>query len=148
MKKLTVPCVFYACLCVFSLVVGVLYIAGARELNPLELSDGFVSRIRDVRAFARMMGGVTFLVGVVQGLTALAIRKRRFYALPLGFTIFSIASVTVKLAGKINAFPLLKLVAYLVMLAILIADRREFGRQASRKPDALAGDGAQEEKRL
>ena len=126
MKKLTIPAIFYACLCIFSLVVGILYFTGVRELNPLELSDSFVDGIEDLSSFARKMGVVTFVVGIVQGLSAAAIWKRRFYFLPFGFTIFSIASVVVKLTGKINAFPLTKLIAYLIVLGILIADRKEF----------------------
>ena len=42
------------------------------------------------------------------------------YALALGFTLFSLASVLFKLRGKVSAFPLLKLVAYLAILAVLI----------------------------
>ncbi len=129
MKKLIIPEVFYACLCIFSIVVGILYFTGIRELNPLELSDNFVTGIKDIHAFAKMMGVVTFFVGIVQGLTAFAIWKRRFYFLPFGFTVFSILSVVVKLTGKINAFPIIKLIAYLIMLAILIVDRKEFSKR-------------------
>ena len=42
------------------------------------------------------------------------------YLLALGFTLFSLASVSWKLKGKINAFPLLKLAAYLLILFILL----------------------------
>ena len=119
---------FYALLCVFSLVTGVIYLTGRRELKPLELSDSFVQRLSSenkLRAFARFMGFVTFVVGIVQGVTAYALIRRgspTLYWIALGFTIFSICSVGFKLKGKISAFPLLKLVAYLAILVILLLD--------------------------
>ena len=117
---------FYAVLCVFSIVTGLIYLSGRRELNPLELSDSFLQKLDTAEkrsAFARKMGGVTFLVGIVQGLTAAAILKAGSpgnYLLAIGFTLFSLASVSWKLKGKINAFPLLKLAAYLLILFILL----------------------------
>ena len=71
------------------------------------------------------MGFVTFVVGIVQGITAYALIRRgspTLYWIALGFTIFSICSVGFKLKGKISAFPLLKLVAYLAILVILLLD--------------------------
>ena len=62
-------------------------------------------------------------MGIVQGITAFAIFRRgipALYCLALGFTLFSIASVGFKLKGKINAFPLLKLAAYLGILIVLL----------------------------
>ena len=118
--------VFYAVLCVFSIVTGLIYASGKKKLNPLELSDRFMARLSDpekLRKFTINMGWVTFAVGVVQGLTAYAIFRRGsapLYALALGFTLFSIASVAVKLKGKLSAFPLLKCAAYLAILAILL----------------------------
>ena len=117
---------FYALLCVFSLVTGVIYLTGRRELNPLELSDSFVQRLSSenkLQSFARFMGFVTFVVGIVQGVTAYALIRRgspTLYWIALGFTIFSICSVGFKLKDKISAFPLLKLVAYLAILVILL----------------------------
>ena len=67
--------VFYSLLCVFSIVTGLMYMSGKRALNPLELSDSFVKRLQnsgELEAFARRMGLVTFVVGIVQGLTAFA----------------------------------------------------------------------------
>ena len=118
--------VFYAVLCVFSIVTGLIYASGKKELNPLELSETFMDRLSDPekrRKFAVKMGWVTFTVGIVQGLTALAIFRKGsplLYALALGFTLFSIASVAFKLKGKINAFPLLKCAAYLAILIVLL----------------------------
>lgn len=118
--------IFYRVLCVFSIVTGLIYLSGRRELNPLELPDSFVERLADearLKRFAKMMGGVTFLVGLVQGVTAHAILRgsgAMAYGIALGFTLFSIASVAFKLKGKINAFPLLKLAAYLVILVVLL----------------------------
>ena len=117
---------FYGVLCVFSIVTGLMYALGKRELNPLELSDSFVRKLdteEKKTAFARKMGVVTFLVGIAQGITAAAMvmhANSLGYAAALGFTLFSIASVLYKLKGKVNAFPALKLVAYLAIIAVLI----------------------------
>jgi hypothetical protein len=69
------------------------------------------------------MGWVTFVVGIVQGITAFAIFKGHsiaLYIIAVGFTIFSICSVSVKLKGKINAFPIIKSVFYIIILIILL----------------------------
>lgn len=117
---------FYALLCVFSVVTGILYFLGKRELNPLELSDKFVKKLDTAEkrdTFARKMGLVTFVVGIVQGVTAWCfVRGSRpiHYWIALGFTVFSIGSVSVKLKGKVNLFPILKSVAYVTILAVLL----------------------------
>ena len=117
---------FYLLLCVFSIVTGIIYMSGKRELNPLELSDSFVEKLSDPvkkERFTRKMGLVTFIVGIVQGITAFGILKGDSavaYGIAVGFTLFSIASVLFKLKGRINAFPLLKLLAYLAILIILL----------------------------
>ena len=117
---------FYALLCLFSVVTGLIYVSGKRELNPLELSDRFMQRLSDpeiLRRFTVRMGWVTFVVGIIQGVTAYALFRRGgglCYGIALGFTLFSIASVAFKLKGKINAFPLLKCAAYLAILVILL----------------------------
>lgn len=126
--------VFYAVLCVFSIVTGIIYMSGKRELNPLELSDRFMEKLSDPEKrmrFAKKMGFVTFVVGIVQGITSFSILKGQsplYYWIALGFTIFSIGSVSVKLKGKINAFPLLKSIAYITVLVILLlaSSRRLF----------------------
>ncbi len=118
--------VFYAVLCIFSIVTGLIYMSGKKELNPLELSDEFVQRLSDPdkrKKFTITMGLVTFVVGIVQGLTSFSIFKANspvLYWIALGFTIFSICSVSFKLKGKINAFPLLKFAAYVTILVILL----------------------------
>lgn len=123
---LTLCGIFYALLCVFSIVTGILYMSGKRELNPLELPDSFVQQLSSenkLERFAKRMGLVTFVVGIVQGLTAYAFivgRSPVFYWIALGFTVFSICSVAFKLRGKINAFPLLKLAAYVAILIVLL----------------------------
>ncbi len=117
---------FYAVLCVFSIVTGIIYMSGRRELNPLELSDRFMERLSDDhkrKMFAKNMGLVTFIVGIVQGITSWSLWKGDspvYYWIALGFTIFSIGSVSVKLKGKINLFPILKSIAYLAILGILL----------------------------
>ncbi|MBR0462596.1 MAG: hypothetical protein IJJ00_07785 [Erysipelotrichaceae bacterium] len=117
---------FYGLLCIFSIVTGLIYMNGRKELNPLELPDKFVAKLNDeekLKSFTVRMGLVTFIVGIVQGITAYALFKKGsplFYWIALGFTLFSVASVLFKLKGKINAFPLLKLTAYLAILAVLL----------------------------
>ena len=118
--------IFYAVLCVFSIVTGLMYASGKKKLNPLELSDKFMSRYTDpdrLMRFTIKMGWVTFLVGIVQGITSFAILHRHnavFYWIALAFTLFSIASVAWKLKGKINAFPVFKCIAYTAILVVLI----------------------------
>lgn len=118
--------VFYSVLCIFSIVTGLIYVSGKKELNPLELSDKFVEKLKDketLKNFTIKMGWVTFIVGLIQGLTAFSIFKGHstiLYVIAVGFTIFSICSVLFKLKGKINAFPLLKLVFYVAILVVLL----------------------------
>ena len=118
--------IFYAVLCVFSIVTGLMYASGKKKLNPLELSEKFMSRYTDsdkLKRFTIKMGWVTFLVGIVQGITSFAILHRHnavLYWIALAFTLFSIASVAWKLKGKINAFPVLKCIAYTAILVVLI----------------------------
>ena len=117
---------FYALLCVFSVVTGALYLSGRRKLNPVELSDRLVNRLSStgrLERFARFMGAVTIVVGLVQGASSWAILSaggQGGYALALGFTLFSLCSVLFKLRGKLSAFPLLKLGAYLAILVVLL----------------------------
>ena len=117
---------FYGLLCVFSIVTGLIYMSGKKKLNSLELPDSFVEKLEDedkLKSFTVRMGFVTFVVGIVQGITVYAILRQGsalFYWIALGFTLFSIASVAFKLKGKINAFPLLKLAAYLAILCVLL----------------------------
>ena len=118
--------IFYAILCVFSIVTGLIYMSGKKELNPLELPDDFVEKLSDPKkrqSFTRKMGLVTFIVGIFQGVTAYAILKGEgsvYYWIALGFTVFSICSVGFKLKGKINPFPLMKLAVYAAILGILL----------------------------
>ena len=120
--------VFYSILCIFSIVTGLMYASGKKRLNPLELSQKFMDKLDDEKkltSFTKKMGWVTFAVGSVQGITAYSLFKGRsvvFYWIALGFTIFSISSVLFKLKGKINPFPLLKLVAYLAILVVIIVN--------------------------
>ena len=118
--------IFYAVLCVFSIVTGLMYASGKKKLNPLELSEKFMSRYTDsdrLMRFTIKMGWVTCLVGIAQGITSFAILHRHnavLYWIALAFTLFSIASVAWKLKGKINAFPVLKCIAYTAILVVLI----------------------------
>ena len=117
---------FYTLLCVFSIVTGLMYSSGKRKMNPLELSDKFMSKYdtpEKLKRFTIRMGWVTFAVGIVQGITAFALIKAGkpiYYWIALGFTLFSIASVAFKLKGKINAFPILKCIAYVAILIVLL----------------------------
>lgn len=120
--------VFYSILCIFSIVTGLMYASGKKKLNPLEISQKFMDKLDDEKkltSFTKKMGWVTFVVGIIQGITAYSLFKGRsvvYYWIALGFTIFSISSVLFKLKGKINAFPLLKLVAYLAILVVIIVN--------------------------
>ena len=70
--------IFYSVLCVFSIVTGLMYAGGKKAMNPLELSDSFISKYSDpvkMKQFTVKMGWVTFVVGIVQGITAFSIFK-------------------------------------------------------------------------
>ena len=76
-----------------------------------------------LQRFTIKMGWVTFVVGIVQGITSFAILRRHsafLYRIALRFTLFSITSVAWKLKGKINAFPVLKCIAYTAILIVLL----------------------------
>jgi len=124
--------VFYSVLCIFSIVTGLMYASGKKELNPLELSDRFMQKYEDPekrKQFTLRMGWVTVAVGIVQGMTAFAIYRAGstvLYGIAVGFTVFSICSVAFKLKGKINLFPVLKCIAYVAILVVLIAARGAF----------------------
>lgn len=118
--------IFYSVLCVFSIVTGIIYMSGKRKLNPLELPDKFVKKLENenlTKHFTFDAGLLTFVVGIVQGITAYSLFVRKSivnYYIALGFTIFSICSVAFKLKGKINIFPLLKSIAYIAILIVLL----------------------------
>ena len=128
---------FYAVLCIFSIVTGLMYAGGKKKLNPIELSDRFMSRYSDqekIRKFTMKMGWVTFAIGILQGIASFAIYRGNstaFYGIALGFTLFSILSVALKLRGKVSAFPILKGVAYVAILIVLLlpSARTHFGGQ-------------------
>ena len=118
--------IFYSVLYVFSIVTGIIYMSGKRKLNPLELPDMFVKKLENenlTKRFTFDAGLLTFVVGIVQGITAYSLFVRKSivnYYIALGFTIFSICSVAFKLKGKINIFPLLKSIAYIAILIVLL----------------------------
>lgn len=117
--------IFYAVLCIFSIVTGILYISGKRELNPIELSDNMVKKLstpNKKKKFSKTMWYVTFFVWILQGITAYALlysTNEILYYFAIWFTIFSIWSVIFKLKWKINSFSLIKLVFYIAILVIL-----------------------------
>lgn len=120
---LLISALFYGLLCVFSIVTGIIYMSGKKELNPLELSDKFVSKLKQedkLSKFAKIMGFITFVVGIIQGLTSYSIINDKNHLLSIGFTIFSILSVSFKLKSKINIFPILKSAAYIFILNVLV----------------------------
>ena len=74
MKELLIICgIFYSVLCTFSIVTGIIYMLGRRKLNPLELSDSFVKKIKDIDCFTKKMVFVTLVFGIVQGIIAFVI---------------------------------------------------------------------------
>ena len=133
-------CIFYSILCIFSIVTGYLYVSGKRELNPVELSDTFVEKIKDKKKFAKRMGLVTIIVGLAQGFTAICLitdllyyyQSFSWYAGPhisyipfsfffeIGFTIFSFISVFIKLWNKPSKFAWIKLMCYSLILFYLV----------------------------
>ena len=121
--------IFYGVLCVFSIVTGIIYMSGKRKLNPLELPDKFVEKLKNenqIKRFTFDAGLLTFVVGIMQGITSYSLLGRKSiinYYIALGFTIFSIGSVAFKLKGKINIFPLLKSVAYILILVVLLLNQ-------------------------
>jgi|GEM_PF-2280374 len=127
MKKLHIPMILYGCFCIFSLFAVIMHLAGSRTLITLELSKSYLLKIDDIQLFLDRVCVVTFFVGILRGLSALAILKRRFYYLPLGFTVASIIAVIVKMVIEVNVLSIVKLTVYLIMLAMLIADRKKFG---------------------
>ena len=119
--------VFYGILCIFSIVTGMMYMSRKRELNPLELPDTFVEKLKanpdHLNRFVFDSGLLTFVVGLVQGLTSFCLfvgQKPLYYYIALGFTIFSTCSATIKLKNKFNTFPLFKSIAYIAILIILL----------------------------
>ena len=115
---------FYGLLCIFSIVTGIMYATGKRKLNPVELSDKFMKKIKDTDSFAKKMGIVTIIVGIFQGLVpVLIINTNIWFYYILIFTIFSICSVGYKLSGKISKFAVIKLVCYLLILIALLCFR-------------------------
>ena len=119
--------IFYSVLCIFSIVTGLIYASGKRKLNPLELSEKFMEKYKDeekLKAFTIKMGWVTFVVGIVQGLTAISIfngYNTFLNIFAICFTIFSICSVMFKLKGKINLFT--KKILSLFILIITVTDQ-------------------------
>ena len=50
--------IFYAVLCIFSIVTGIIYFSGNRELNPIELSDNMVKKLsteKKKKKFSKIM---------------------------------------------------------------------------------------------
>ena len=126
--------VFYAVLCVFSIVTGLMYALGHRVLNPIELSPSMLAKLSEPGAmerFAVTMGWVTFFVGIVQGITSFSLFKRGrkvFYFIALGFTIFSLCSVGYKIIGQFSLFALSKTIAYIAIIVVMLlpASRKLF----------------------
>ena len=98
----------------------------------LELSKAYIlQNIDAVQTFLNKICVVTFIIGVLRGLSALAILKRRFFYFPVVFTFVSVIAVVVKMTIEFNWLYILKLAAYLIMLVILIADRKNFGAKVN-----------------
>ena len=118
--------VFYCGLCIFSLVVGLIHMTGDRKLDTRELSEKTLKKLSDpekMKAFARKMGWVTFIVGIVQGVTGYCILRGGSpvcYWIPFAFDAFSIFSAGMKLKSKIDWFPLCKIIAYTAILMVML----------------------------
>ena len=113
--------IFYCVLCIFSIVTGIIYMSGKRKLNPLELSDKFVKKIKDMDKFTKRMGLVTFIVGIAQGVSAFGLYKISYLTyFSLAFTIFSFISAFTKLWNKWSTFAFLKLICYSLILCLFV----------------------------
>jgi len=124
--------IFYSILCIFSIVTGLIYASGKKKLNPIELSDKFVAKLDSedkLIKFTKKMGIITIIVGIIQGLTSLSIFKGYstiLYIVSISFTLFSILSASIKLKNKINMFPIIKLIFYIIILVVLIINNSLF----------------------
>ena len=126
--------IFYGVLCIFSIVTGLMYAIGNKEMNPVELSDSMLEKLSNpetMKSFAITMGWVTFGVGIVQGIASYSLFKKGrkpFYFIALGFTVFSLLSVGYKIIGKFSIFALSKTIAYIAIIVILSlpSSRKEF----------------------
>ncbi len=118
--------IFYAVLCIFSIVTGLIYAFGLRELNPIELSDAMMAKLSDperLSRFAVTMGWVTFAVGIVQGIASFSLLKKGrklFFFIAFGFTVFSLCSVGYKIFGKFSFFALSKTIAYIAIIIVML----------------------------
>ena len=69
------------------------------------------------------MGLITFIVGIIQGITAYCLLKGNspiHYWLAFGFNLFSILSASIKLKLKFSLFPIIKLIFYVSIMIILL----------------------------
>jgi len=95
--------------------------SGKRKLNPLELSDKFVKKIKDMDKFTKKMGLVTFIVGIAQGISAIGLYKISYLTyFSLAFTIFSFISAFTKLWNKWSNFAFIKLICYSLILCLFV----------------------------
>ena len=123
-------CLFYACLCVFSITVGLYYLLFENEVNLIELSKGaseFLIKILPI-SITQFFGLLTIGVGVIQGLSAYGIfstDKPKLYNFATSFTIFSLISCSSKLFMSINAFSICKIVLYIIVLILLIMNKSQ-----------------------
>jgi len=130
--------IFYTILCIFSIVSGIIQICSP-NLASVELNEAMISTIQAFLdstgiTINRFFGIITILVGLLQGLAALAIWKgeSKFgYWYTMGFTIFSLLSCSSKLFMSINFFSITKIIAYLLVIVILLlsVSRAQFWRQ-------------------
>ena len=120
--------VFYGCLCIFSLVMGLYYWIFAPDLSMIELSRNMTDRLSSVFSapLTTVFGILTFSVGILQGLASYAIlkaTKKSLYRYAVGFTVFSLLSCSSKLLMSVNAFSIVKIVCYTAILVILLATK-------------------------
>jgi len=120
--------IFYGALCIFSLVMGI-YTMCCTELNMIEMSQEAVQELCDKLNTNEQMlcvyfGLLTFIVGVVQGISSYGIWKGNsngLYWFAVGFTVFSLLSCSSKLFMSVNAFSIVKIVCYVLVLAVLLS---------------------------
>ena len=95
--------------------------SGKRKLNPLELSDKFVKKIKNIEKFTKKMGLVTFIVGIAQGISAFGLYKMNYLLyFSFAFTIFSFVSAFTKLWNKWSTFAFLKIICYSLITCLFV----------------------------
>ena len=138
LKKRGIPAIIagtiYGALCIFSLTVGIYYMASKASLNQIELNQATVEKLTaslpcSINIF---FGILTFVVGLVQGFSSYCLlggKRKWMWGFALGFSIFSLISCSSKLFMSVNAFSIVKCCVYIMIIAFhfLKITRKNYG---------------------